>query len=429
MEDYNNIEHDPIPEGLEFNESYMQEAFAMYDAAKQKRKRRLLIWWLTSATGFAAVILLGLLSLFGKADKSDKQNPISTDSKRTHMTQSDKNVASNPLKNSNSSSKNNFVESEKQIAKSNIPFEEKSNPTQQSNTSNYNNTKNTRPKKWKSESKTNQPLFSLNNGTNLSPSVITNPTPPIEPLSENRIGKALKKSLIQTRVTLPDLNKKQVATTSDTSSEVISNSNHPHVTASLFRNHQLYLNLGVNTLFGMTELKNRVTFRESIGVSYNYQIRPKWSIGAGLEYHSISRISYKRKVGDTLNSDNTTTILNKTTLNYISLFPEVRYQLAAKHQFTAGLGVEYLLTDPGERYEIQNFTTEDPKRSNSQLYYSTFNRFNFSASVGYSYQFSKFMSAHALYHFGFTDITKNNSLNATLDRNSRLQLMLKIRLY
>jgi hypothetical protein len=179
----------------------------------------------------------------------------------------------------------------------------------------------------------------------------------------------------------------------------------------------------------MTELKNRVTFRESIGVSYNYQIRPKWSIGAGLEYHSISRISYKRKVGDTLNSDNTTTILNKTTLNYISLFPEVRYQLAAKHQFTAGLGVEYLLTDPGERYEIQNFTTEEAKRTNSQLYYSTFNRFNFSASVGYSYQFSKFMSAHALYHFGLTDITKNNSLNATMDRNSRLQLMLKIRLY
>lgn len=429
MEDYNNIEHDPIPEGLEFNESYMQEAFAMYDAAKQKRKRRLLIWWLTSATGFAAVILLGLLSLFGKADKSDKQNPISTVSKRTYITQSDKKGASNPLKNFKSTSKNNFVESEKQIAKSNIPFEEKSNPTQQSNTLTLNKTKNKRPKKQVAKTAKEQEFLTHNNGESINPSIKPNPSQPLDNKLENRKGKAIKKSIILAQVNLPALKKTAIANIGDTSTEVISNTNHPHETASSFRNHQLHLNLGVNTLFGMTELKNRVTFRESIGVSYNYQIRPKWSIGAGLEYHSISRISYKRKVGDTLNSDNTTTILNKTTLNYISLFPEVRYQLAAKHQFTAGLGVEYLLTDPGERYEIQNFTSEEAKRTNSQLYYSTFNRFNFSASVGYSYQFSKFMSAHALYHFGLTDITKNNSLNAIMDRNSRLQLMLKIRLY
>ena len=60
MKDFNNTEDYPIPEGLEFNESYMQDAFAMYDAEKQKRKRLLLIWWIFSSTGFAALMLTGI---------------------------------------------------------------------------------------------------------------------------------------------------------------------------------------------------------------------------------------------------------------------------------------------------------------------------------------------------------------------------------
>ncbi len=243
--------------------------------------------------------------------------------------------------------------------------------------------------------------------------------------------KPVPDSIEVTDFTVLPLKPALLAFAKDTTLNSINTQNYPsqvQPSTDLRKNH-VYFNLGVNTLFGMKELQNRVTFRESIGISYNYRIKPKLAIGAGLEYHSISRISYKRKVGDTTNSDNTTTILNKTTLNYISLSPQISYQLGEKHQLTAGFGIEYLLTDPGEHYEIQNYTSESNSRTNSKLYYSTFNRFNFSASIGYSYQFSRFMSAHALYHFGFTDITKNNTFNDTFDRNSRLQLMLKIKLY
>lgn len=430
MEDFNNIEHDPIPEGLEFNESYMQEAFVMYDAAKQKRKRRLIIWWLTSSTGLAAILLVGLIYWNNDSPKHANGKNLSPLAKPTYATIKATLEHQTPLKKSSSSIQN------EEDYNNQITNSDKQNKALKKDAKRekqlLNQPKKTRQAKQETVVKytvKKQKTFNHLSRKKGGDTLIDHSNENSVLLSERPIGKSILGALMNMHQSFDSLISKSIIAQPIDSSTALSNNNHPHEVPIDFRKHQLYMNLGVNTLFGMKELQQRVTFRESIGISYHNQNRPKWSIGAGFEYHSISRISYKRKVGDTLNVDNTTTILNKTTLNYIGFSPEVRYQLGAKHQFTAGLGIDYLLTDPGERYEIQNYTDEEPKRSSSQLYYSTFNRFNFSASLGYSYQFSKFMSAHALYHFGFTDITKNNGLNTTMDRNSRLQFVLKIRLY
>lgn len=461
MKDFNNIEEYPIPEGLEFKESYMQDAFALYDAEKQKRKRRLLIWWIISSTGFATVLLAGIY-FFTKGPSSDADNkrPLAENKVsvgRESNTKTSPAITTKGILNGKQSVETNAVkkpfETNEKTGKSSIKSKTR-NASTGVGISSVQNSK-TKSKFTKSFKTNNQSRLTKRalpkytpkanvNATHVSnsPGLVVVPgtsagigsnTPGASTSNGQRgteiTGKPLRDSLLQIGFT--DLSSKpaQLAYSRDTNITPIKIPNSPHPADSDFRKHQVYINLGVNTLFGMKELQNRVTFRESIGVSYNYQINPKFAIGAGLEYHSISRISYKRKVGDTTNSDNTTTILNKTTLNYISLLPQASFQLGAKHKLTAGLGIEYLLKDPGERYEIQNYTSESNSRTNSKLYYSTFNRFNFSASIGYSYQFSRFMSVHALYHFGFTDITKNNTFNNTFDRNSRLQLMLKIKLY
>lgn len=443
MKDFNNTEDYPIPEGLEFNESYMQDAFALYDAEKQKRKRRLLIWWIFSSTGFAALFLTGIYFFTNEVPSdTDNKHPlaenrvstitpntktsstISTRTKGNPKQSVETNEVKKLFKGDEKSVKSN-AESKIRPASTNIGFNQRGKVRSKF-------TKN-KPIKYKRStvipviSNQTSPDGSGHNtvkqegNRNISP----NPASYRDKLAE----KTILDSLFQSDLTVLPMRPAYFAFQGDTTLHLITKPNQQHQADTDFHKHCVYINLGVNTLFGMKELQNRVTFRESIGVSYNYRINPKFTIGAGLEYHSISRISYKRKVGDTTNSDKTTTILNKTTLNYVSLSPQMSFQLAPKHMLTAGLGIEYLLTDPGERYEIQNYTSESNSRTNSKLYYSTFNRFNFSASIGYSFQFSRFMSAHALYHFGFTDITKNNSFNNTFDRNSRLQLMLKIRLY
>ena len=444
MKDFNNIETDPIPEGLEFNESYMQDAFALYDAEKQKRKRRLLIWWIFSSTGFAALLLTGIYFFTnGGTSDTDTKHPLSENKVSGSIT---------PTTQTGSASSAKSQGNRKQSAETNevkTPFANDENLVKSAAANKIRTASTSVVSNQKSKTRSE---FSNNNRNKLrsSTAIFTasgqagqveseyfavkqegsgNKTSNPTGYQDKLTGKTIRDSLSQYDLTFLPMRAAYLAFPGDTTLHLITIPDHPHQKDTDLRKHCVSINLGVNTLFGMKELQNRVTFRESIGVSYTYRIHPKFTIGAGLEYHSISRISYKRKVGDTTNSDNTTTILNKTTLNYVSLSPQMSFQLAPKHQLTAGLGIEYLLTDPGERYEIQNYTSESNSRTNSKLYYSTFNRFNFSASLGYSFQFSRFMSAHALYHFGFTDITKNNSFNNSFDRNSRLQLMLKIRLY
>lgn len=463
MEDFNNIEFDPIPEGLEFNESYMQDAFALYDAEKQKQRRRILIWWLSSALGFASVLLVGIYFLSKgeashAADKkatTDKtisvqnenvsaQNSISPDDAKngigTISTTADSNL---------NRYENDEILSKKRTATKFVPAVMNKNATELENKSKQSfqnkqalaqskisgksrsslKNKRTRAKiitAFETETERTNPIDEANT---IAPSSAALKTQPV-------VTNTLNERVETNSNYYPDLDSLPskpalLAFNEDSISErtIDSLESGSLQTKVEPRKHQLFLNLGVNTMFGMKELQHRVIFKESIGLSYNYQLSRKIGIGVGLEYHAIPRISYRRIVGDTTNSSKTTTILNKTTLNYISLFPQVNFQLWPNHKVTAGLGIEYLLVDPGERYEIDNYTDESPKRANSKLYYSTFNRFNFSLSVGYVYQFSRFMSVQALYHYGFTDITKSNGFNQTFDRNSRLQLGVKIKLF
>ncbi|MNU81941.1 hypothetical protein D3C71_716170 [compost metagenome] len=441
MEDFNNIEFDPIPEGLEFNESYMQDAFALYDAEKQKRKRRILIWWLTSAMGFASILLVGLYFFTnGKSsDSADKKT-------RPEKTVSAQNV---PVKNAAPSlaskdqiNKTSATANDNSYhpAKNDETYSKKIRTAQAVSTGMQNKSMEHKtqevPKKSRHSLKTKRgyknTLPDFKTGNNSQSHEVNNPserltTQTIVPDGSDKPVE-IDSSQYQNLADLPSKPALLAFNQDSVSKPVIDSLNNFPQTEVEPRKHQLFLNLGVNTIFGIKELQNRFVFRESIGLSYHYRLSQKIGIGVGLEYHSIPRISYRRIVGDTTNSDKTTTTLNKTTLNYISLFPQMTYQLWDKHKVTAGFGIEYLLTDPGERYEIENYTDESPKRTNSKLYYSTFNRFNFSVSIGYVYQFSRFMSVQALYHYGFTDITKNTSFNKTFDRNSRLQLGLKIKL-
>lgn len=441
MEDFNNIEFDPIPEGLEFNESYMQDAFSLYDAEKEKRRKRILVWWFTSSLGFSC-ILLGVIYFFTK-DTSNASTSKETAEKvitSTHRIDTKHNTLQQ-VQNGKSHlvTHKNGLHTPTENPVNLIPKERFS---QSANTGTHSNALKDQKRVTNTLTSTLiavehvRKTFSISTLTidkrNDESVEITDDTEYLSSYPVNSDVQNEKTKIDSGMYATPNnllARSASLAFISDSiklvidSLKITSNTKTPPVSK-----HQLFINLGVNTLFGVKEFQNRMLFKEAIGLSYHYQLSKKIRVGVGLEYHSLPLVSYRRLISDTTKSDKKTIILNKTTLNYISLYPQASYQIGNKHQVTAGVGIEYLLVDPGERYEIKVYTDETPKRANSKLYYSTFNRFNFSISVGYVYQFSRFMSVQALYHYGFTDITKSNGLNQTFDRNSRLQLGLKIKL-
>ncbi|WP_300660024.1 hypothetical protein, partial [Fluviicola sp.] len=387
MEDFNNIEFDPIPEGLEFNESYMQDAFALYDAEKQKQRRRILIWWLTSALGFASILLVGIY-FFTKENASDSaekktriEKGISAQNKAAKNASSSvesKNQITQPVIAANRNASYNPVKTGGIDLKKRTAFKF-------STSSKHHTTENHTPevsKKMRNSFKnkrTRTKIVAAFETDSMNHTIEANTIAPAsvhlmtQPVTPDNLNQRVETDFSQ----FPDLDtlpSKPVLLAFNQDSlvkrTIDSLGNFTQVEVQP-RKHQLFLNLGVNTMFGMKELQHRVIFKESIGISYNYQLSEKIGIGVGLEYHSIPRITYRRIVGDTTKSDKTTTILNKTTLNYISLYPQMSFHLWPHHKVTAGLGIEYLLTDPGERYEIENYTNESSKRTNSKLYYST----------------------------------------------------------
>lgn len=192
-------------------------------------------------------------------------------------------------------------------------------------------------------------------------------------------------------------------------------------------NHHIYMNMGVNTLFGISELKNSFNMRESFGLGYDYTINKRFFVSVNAEYHSISKINYYRYIGENTKSLASSTYFTKTTLKYVSLDPKIGVSFGKRHSATLGMGLEYLIKDNDPNYEVKGYT--DSGSGASPDYYSTFNQFNFYAGIGYGFRFSKNASIVATYHYGFSDITRNSGTANTFDRNSRLQLLLRVKLY
>jgi opacity protein-like surface antigen len=192
-------------------------------------------------------------------------------------------------------------------------------------------------------------------------------------------------------------------------------------------NHHIYMNMGVNTLFGISELKNTFTMRESFGLGYDYTINKRFFVSVNAEYHSISKINYYRYIGENTKSLASSTYFTKTTLKYLSLDPKIGVNFGKRHSATLGMGLEYLIKDNDPNYEVKGYADSDS--GTTPDYYSTFNQFNLYAGIGYGFRFSKNVSIVATYHYGFSDITRNSGSANTFDRNSRLQLLLRVKLY
>jgi hypothetical protein len=199
---------------------------------------------------------------------------------------------------------------------------------------------------------------------------------------------------------------------------------------SLKMKHYLYLSMGGNLLFGLSDLTGGLHVRETFGLGYNYKFSRNFYAGLAAEYHSVSRIDYNRYVGASYENNPTQTYTLKTTLNYVSLVPSIGIQLNKNNSLTLGFGMDYLLPDAEQRLSARELAIDkdEVNKFSEEDYYSVFRRFNCGVSLGYQVRLSRFVELNANYTYGLTDVTKNSYSDAFY-RNSRLQLGLRFRMF
>ncbi|ASS49638.1 MAG: hypothetical protein A3D31_01975 [Candidatus Fluviicola riflensis] len=443
-ENIHNQQNDSIPEGLEFNESYMTQAFEMYDAAKKSRKkRRLFIWFWRSSLGFAAVAGISIAVYYGTQDRkvpAESKQQVVRQTEETGASEKTDRVAEQE-RSAVSRADNRTGDHSQKVATtqattsgvSSSSITSTADATIKSNRKTIKSRKSTGRKQGGKTpvvsetgsagrflvsllSSTDSPIFEIADATDRSNSINASAS----------AGDSTNLSQ-QTDNTLQPKDSTEVAD-STLANTIPSGTDTAKVLPFInTSNHHIYMNLGVNTLFGIAELQNQFTMRESIGLGYDYTINTRYFFSLNAEYHSISKISYYRYIGENTKNISSSTYFTKTTLKYISIDPKIGVYLGKRHHVTLGAGLEFLLKDSDPGFEVKGYADEGSQTSGD--YYSRFSPVNFYAGVGYGFRFSKNASLFATYHYGFSDLIRNSEANTTFDRNSRLQLLLRVKLF
>lgn len=405
-------DYDPVPEGLEFDERYMDAAFALYDAEKKERKRRLLIWIWSSSAGMAAVLLL--LTLYfandsGKGSETPAKTTLTAKATPVSRKEAVKTAENQHLPQTTDAKETNAHAAVKH------PSSERKTPDFYAERSISHKTTHT----------ISTPSVKLpDNGlSGTEQSVIPN-------TSTVQRARKMQHDLLKTALHLApavDPASTLAALPFNDSSDSAKNSL-PHLPdLKEQRNHRLYINTGINTLFGMSQLQSGFHLRETVGFNYDYHFAKRFTLSTQLELYALPGISHQQYLG-TGDNAYASISLTKISLHYLTLAPRLDFRLGEKHHLTLGTGLEYLIINPGEKYEIRDYTG-DKNSGNKTAYYESFNRFNYFVSLGYGFDLSKRFSIYGTYHFGLSDMTKNSFNAESYDRNSRLQLMLRMRIF
>lgn len=406
-------DYDPIPEGLEFDERYMDAAFSMYEAEKKERKRRILIWIWSSSAGMAAVLLL--LTLYF-ANVSGKSSEIPT---KTTLTSKDAPVSQKEAANTG---ENRLLQQTTDAKEADVHKAVK-HTSSESRTSDFYVERTISHKTTHTVSTTLPDKLPDNEFTGTEQSVTTN-TLTVQHARKSQYG--LLKTTLNLTPAVDSTTTLAVLPFNDSSDSAARSLPHwPDLKEQ--RNHRLYINTGINTLFGMSQLQSGFHLRETVGFNYDYHFAKRFTLSTQLELYALPGISHQQYLG-TGESENASISLTKTSLHYLTLAPRLDFHVGERHHVALGTGLEYLIINPGEKYEIREYTG-DKNIGNKTAFYESFNRFNYFVSLGYGYDLSKRFSIYGTYHFGLSDMTKNNFNTVSYDRNSRFQLMLRMRIH
>lgn len=374
---------DDLPEGLEFKEEYMAQAFEMYDAEKKKRKKRLFIWFFTSVLA-ATFVAAGTIAWM----QTHKSRPALAQQRgdRSAQTVSAQRPASSQDKPTldasvHAASGGDTLVAGQKTARSEMRRKRRENPD---------GVGHILPNDTLRQLETTQRRERVDALPFFSGYTVENPLD--------------KTHIIQQLVAKADSSRG----TSETSGVTY---------------HAL---LGTNTLFGIEAQRGQFKLQEALGVEVVVPLRHQWQFSFQTEYFGISQVDYRQYIGANDTEDPSRTYFTKTALSYLSVIPKIAYR-RNRHAFSVGLGGEFLLPFSSTKFGAREFTSAEVATNGTDLY-DAFKRVNAHAQLGYSFAVTPYFQVHAAYVFGFTDVTVNSPINTAFDRNSRLHLGIKLKL-
>jgi Outer membrane protein beta-barrel domain len=176
--------------------------------------------------------------------------------------------------------------------------------------------------------------------------------------------------------------------------------------------------------------KNDWTWDVAAGVRFQKPIANKWALHTGLEYFTISGIRKPFSISSVAydaNSLRTTTTVQTSKLYYVSCPIAVQMKIAESQHVRLGCSISYMLTGKNEiKKELISYQSNTLVESyQDQGYVTGFE--DFPVSIDFAYEKKLWRSAFLglSYHWGITDVTKNEFFNNnSMDRNSRVLLVL-----
>jgi hypothetical protein len=188
--------------------------------------------------------------------------------------------------------------------------------------------------------------------------------------------------------------------------------------------------VGNNILSDFASLKSDWSWDLAAGVRFQKPIANKWALHTGLEYFTISGIRKPFSISSVAydaNSLRTTTTVETSKLYYLSWPMAVQMKIANSQHVRLGCSISYMITGKNEiKKELISYQSNTLVESyEDQGYVTGFE--DFPVSIDFAYEKKLWRSAFLglSYHWGITDVTKNEFFNNnSMDRNSRVLLVL-----
>lgn len=186
-----------------------------------------------------------------------------------------------------------------------------------------------------------------------------------------------------------------------------------------YAKNSIYFGIGFNSIFSLENNQKPFSMKESINVGYSHNFKNRWKLNSNFEYYITKRVNL-------LDSTDVQNYTFKTPLTYLVLSTGLTYQLNSKNEFSCNFGVDHSIKNYISFLRTQN--ENDNLEAYNNMYIEKLRKNNYFISFGYKYAISSITSLNLNYKFGFNDAIKDFSNSNYFDRNSRLQLILEFKL-
>ncbi len=461
-----------IPEGMEYREEYMLDALTLYQNQKAKLRRRRTFY------GLAALAILASSLLYVVSDRN-AQNKASDNSQKVNEQSIVKPI--DPTQNSNqsnsTSTQKNAVDSKASSPEliespkpgQDIPSQDSHNSAHQNAEKKIENSKLTPSENQKRDKDSQRVKNILNNTSSSASDMDLRPTDEVTLKHGDKTKKEQgsdKKQHIENNAAVVDLdipateNSEDNSTKSGQADFQLSKENKieenvsiiPLLGFSLFdngdeklatanpmkveyvapaRKDSYYLSAGANVLSQFATDKKDFNFDPSFALGWTHRLNKNFSLGLESGYFSIAKINRpfettSVKYGESFTATTTTILTDK--LHYLNFGPRLYFNRGL-HQFELGYSLSYLLTGNNriEVFSMSDSYTSPTAATKTSGYVQGFTDFSHDISLGYNYKIGKYACLGFAYHFGLTDISKNQYFTTSgKDFNSRLELHFKV---